>query len=70
MDTNTKQVKNLLNIDELDGVIGGADTGNTGNVVEKKKLYCDDPRCKQERIFYLGSGGRATCSFCHTQIMY
>ena len=70
MDSNTKQGKNLLNIDELDGVVGGADTGNTGNGGGTKKLYCNDPRCKQERIFYLGSGGRATCSFCHTQIMY
>ena len=70
MDTGAKQAKAILNINELDGVIGGADTGDTKGKTETREMYCDDPRCKKTRVFYLGSGGRAVCSFCHTQILY
>ncbi len=66
---NSKLENRIIGADELAGVTGGAETGDK-TAMETKYLYCDDPKCKQERLFYLGSGGRATCSFCHTQIMY
>ena len=69
MDPKTKQEKSL-NMDELEEVTGGADKSDTNDGMPQKLLYCSDPRCMTERIFYLGSGGRATCSFCHTQILY
>ncbi|MBO4904600.1 MAG: hypothetical protein J5367_05195 [Lachnospiraceae bacterium] len=69
MAEQTKQGLNMLNVDDLEQVTGG-DDNNPTNEPPKKKMYCNDPRCKTDRIFYLYSGGRAVCSFCDTQIMY
>lgn len=71
MDEQMKQGMNMMNIDDLEGVTGG-DGNNPADAdgIPQKRMFCSDPRCNTYRLFYLGSGGRAVCSFCHTQIMY
>ena len=62
-DANMTSPENALN---PQGNPVAPDPANTG--LGTRELFCSDPRCNQPRIFYLGTGGRATCSFCHSQI--
>ena len=60
---------NRISDEMLKDVAGGTTVKKKpkgGNDAPTTTAYCDDPRCKQDRLFYVYLGNRGTCSFCGT----
>ena len=60
-----------MNIDDLEKVSGGVtNTDQNGQKLKPNERMHECPGCKDPNaIFVLGSGGRAVCKQCNTQIM-
>ena len=62
-----KQEKIVLNIDDLEDVVGGGKIRNPQGL-DTRPGICNSEICNgAERDFYVGSGGRGYCSVCGKQ---